>query len=238
MKKKIGILGGMGPEATVYMYDNIVKRTKVEKDQDHIHVIINSYPKVPPRTVAILNEGPSPTPYLVEGIKTLNAAGADFIIIPCVTAHHFLSEVKQEVDFDYISLLDEALAWTKRHYPKIKTVGIISSTGTLISRLFHDCFAEQGIELISPNHDEQDDVMDAIFGDKGIKAGFTQGKPKDMIVDVAIKLISKGAEAILAGCTEVPLVLLDEDIPSPLIEPMQIVAEASIVKAGYELKKA
>ncbi len=83
---------------------------------------------------------------------------------------------------------------------------------------------------------EQETVMEAIYGSQGIKAGHTTGKSKEMIVNAAKILIGRGAEAIIAGCTEVPLVLKPEDIPVPLIEPMEIVAKASILKAGYELK--
>lgn len=78
--------------------------------------------------------------------------------------------------------------------------------------------------------------MEAIFGKQGVKAGFTSGRPKEIILGVAEMLIQRGAEAVIAGCTEVPLVLKEEDIEVPLIEPLQILAEACIVKAGYELK--
>ena len=108
MTKTIGILGGMGPEATEYMFGLIIKNTKVLEDQDHIHVIINSNPKVPHRTEAVFNKGPSPTPRLIEGIKILKQAGADFIIDPCVTAHYFLPEVAKAVDFSLLSLLEES----------------------------------------------------------------------------------------------------------------------------------
>jgi aspartate racemase len=236
MKKTIGILGGMGPEATEYMFDLIIKNTKVEIDQNHIPVIIYSNPKVPPRTDAILGTGPSPTPYLVEGIKVLKQAGADFIIMPCVTAHFFMPEALEQVDVPFISLLDESVKWAQEHIPALKKVGMVSSTGTLISGLFHDTFKKAGLEVFGPEEGEQEKVMDAIFGEKGIKAGFTSGYPEETIVNIARILAGRGAEAIIAGCTEVPLVLKEEDIPVPLIEPMKIVALASIIEAGYEIK--
>lgn len=236
MKKAIGILGGMGPEATEYLFNMIIKNTKVEIDQDHIKVIIYSNPKVPPRTDAILGTGPSPTPYLVEGIKVLKQAGADFIIMPCVTAHYFMPDALKEVQIPFISLLDESLKWAQEHIPALKKVGLVSSTGTLISGLFHDTFKKAGIEIFGPTDKEQEQVMDAIFGEKGIKAGFTSGYAKETIVSIARILGGRGAEAIIAGCTEVPLVLKEEDIPVPFIEPMRIVALVSIEEAGYEIK--
>jgi len=236
MKKTIGILGGMGPEATVHMFELIIKNTKAEKDQDHIPVIIYSNPKIPPRTDAVFNKGPSPTQFLIEGAGLLEKAGADFIIMPCITAHYFFHEVAAHVSIPFLNLLEESLLWIKRNIPGIKTAGIISSTGTLESRLFHNTLGNEGIEVINPNKNEQQKVMKAIFGEKGIKAGYTSGVPKEIIIQIAHSLIQRGAEAIIAGCTEVPLVLTSKDISVPLIEPMSIIAEVSIKKAGYELK--
>jgi aspartate racemase len=236
MKKTIGILGGMGPEATAYFFELIIRKTKVEKDQDHIHVIIWSNPRIPARTDAILKQGPSPAPLLVEGVRRLRKAGADFVVMPCVTAHYYYDEVTAQENFPFLNILDEALQWTKKNLLHLKKAGIVSSTGTLESRLFHDAFRKGGIEVIGPEDEEQERVMDAIFGKKGIKAGYTEGEPKRIIVDTARMLIDRGAEAIIAGCTEVPLVLREGDIARPLIEPMSIMAEAAILKAGYELR--
>lgn len=236
MKKTIGILGGMGPEATAYMFELIIKHTKAEKDQDHIPVIIYSNPKIPHRTEAIIGKGPSPVPHLVESIKTLLQAGSDFIIIPCITAHHFIPELKAEINFPFISLLDESLIWAKEKIPEVKRAGLIASKGTIKSRLFHKTFSIAGIEIFGPDEQEQEQIMEAIFGKEGIKAGFRSDKAKETIVQTARKLIARGAEGIIAGCTEIPLVLEDKDISVPLIEPMRIVAEKSIVKAGYEVK--
>jgi len=125
----------------------------------------------------------------------------------------------------------------QRKMPELKKAGLISSTGTLRSGLFHDAFAKEEIEVFGPEDEEQQQVMEAIFGKKGVKAGFTSGRPREIIQGVAKALIQRGAEAVIAGCTEVPLVLKEEDIEVPLIEPLQILAEACVVKAGYELKR-
>jgi aspartate racemase len=236
MKKTIGIMGGMGPEATAHMYDLILKNTAAARDQDHIHVIINSFPQVPPRTDAILGKGASPTAFLIDGIEMLKQAGADLIVIPCVTAHFFIPEVRRELDFELVNLLDESANWAKANIPDLKRAGIIASTGTLESRLFHNAFLEAGIEIITPDSSQQSRVMEAVFGIGGIKAGQTSGPPREAIVSVALSLIARGAEAVIAGCTEIPLVLKPQDISVPFIEPMRIAAEVCIRKAGYQLK--
>jgi len=237
MKKTIGILGGMGPEAGVHMLELIIKNTKAEKDQDHIPVILYSNPKIPPRTDAILKKGSDPTPQLIEGFKLLKHAGADFIIMPCVTAHYFYNRIKEEIDFPFLNILDEILKWTNENFPELKKAGLISSTGTIKSGLFHKSFSRAGVDIITPTYREQNAIMKAIFGKQGIKAGYRSGLAKDIIINTATKLIGRGAEVIIAGCTEIPLVLNQENITVPLIDPMKIIAEKSIREAGYELKE-
>lgn len=236
MKKTIGILGGMGPEATAYMYSLIIKHTQVEKDQDHIRIFISSNPETPPRTEAILHQGPSPVPFLVEGIQQLKNAAVDFVIMPCVTAHYFLPQVFAQIDIPFLSLIDEAADWAKENIPGLKKVGLLSSTGTQVSGLFHNKFKEAGIDVMTPEEKDQQKVMSAIFGTGGIKAGFSSGSSKDDIIRAAEKLTAGGAEAIIAGCTELPLVLKASDISVPLIEPMDILARKSILEAGYKVR--
>jgi aspartate racemase len=226
----------MGPEATAHMYSLINKHTLVEKDQDHIRLFIVSNPEIPPRTDAILQQGPSPVPFLIEGIRRLKNAGVDFVILPCVTAHYFLPEVLAQIDVPFLSLIDESLNWAKENISGLKKAGLLSSTGTQVSRLFHDKFGPAGIEVTAPQGEDQKEVMDAIFGPSGIKTGFTSGRSKEYIIRAAEKLVAGGAEAIIAGCTELPLVLEAADISAPLIEPMDILARKSILEAGYKVR--
>ncbi|MCK4835869.1 MAG: aspartate/glutamate racemase family protein, partial [Candidatus Aminicenantes bacterium] len=93
IKKIIGILGGMGPEATVHLCDLIVKKTRAEKDKDHIPMIIMNNPEIPDRTAAIIGEGDSPLPDLIKTAQSLEKAGAHFLVMPCVTAHHFYPDM-------------------------------------------------------------------------------------------------------------------------------------------------
>jgi aspartate racemase len=236
MRKTIGILGGMGPEATVYFFNLIIKDTAAARDQDHIPIIIYNLPQVPERTSALLGKGPSPVPLLREGVRRLARAGADFIVIPCITAHAFLPDFKTAGRVPILSLLDEALSFSQKKIPKLKKAGLLASTGTLGSGLFHKAFTAAGVEIITPTDQEQAKVMEAVFGKRGIKAGFTKGRSRTLILNTARRLVRRGAQAIIAGCTEIPLVLRDEDIPVPLIEPMRIAARTAILKAGYKLK--
>jgi aspartate racemase len=230
--KTIGILGGMGPEATAYFFDLVVKNTRAAADQGHVPVVVYSRPSVPDRTAAILRGGPSPLPHLVRGVKALHRAGADFAVMPCVTAHYFHSAVAARSPIPVVHLLEETVAYVRKRHPRIRRIGLLASAGTVVSRIFHDSFEAAGIEVLVPPPREQKRVMEAIYGKKGIKAGFTTGPPRKAVLDVAAGLIHAGARGIVAGCTELPLVLGKDDLPVPLIEPMHIGARVCITKAG------
>ena len=116
-KKVIGILGGMGPEATLDCFGKIIKNTPAQRDQDHLRVVIDSNPAVPDRTAAIVEDGPSPVPMIVDGCHALEKAGADFIIIPCVSAHVFLAEIQQQVNLPILSIFDAVAETIIRDYP-------------------------------------------------------------------------------------------------------------------------
>jgi aspartate racemase len=236
MKKILGILGGMGPEATAYFYKAVIAHTGASVDQDHIRTLIWSDPAVPPRTDAILGTGPSPLPRLVAGVKRLEKGGAGLLVMPCITAHFWAGEIRKAARVPFVSLLDETLAFVRKRLPRIRRIGLVASSGTVASGLWAVTFAKAGIEIIAPRPAEQDRVMDAIIGCGGIKAGFTTGPPRRAIVAMARRLVSRGAEAIVAGCTEVPLVLRPGDLNVPLIEPMDIGARACVRAAGHAVK--
>jgi len=235
MKKKIGILGGMGPAATLYLFKQIIDFTEVKKDQDHITTIIYSNPATPDRTAAILGKGPSPLPHLIDGTAYLKKAGADFILIPCVTAHHFLPQMHESVDFVCISLLEETLKACVNHPGDLKRIGLIATDGTIETRLFQDLFESTGLQLVFPAAREQDMIMDAIYETDGIKNGDIEGGKKRLL-QVAQHLKQHQADAIIAGCSEIPLALIQGDMDIPLINPIQIVAKEAIGRAGYPIK--
>lgn len=234
--KTVGILGGMGPEATAYFYELIIGLTAARTDQEHVPVIVRADPRVPHRTKAILEGGPSPLPSLVAGARALIAAGADFAVMPCVTAHYFLPELRARVKIPFVNLLEESRKTLQKVHPKVRRVGLIATTGTVRSRIVGSSFSRAGIEVLVPAEEDQSKIMKAIYGPRGIKAGFTAGAPRQAVLAVARRLVRNGAQAIMAGCTEIPLVLRAEDLDVPFVEPMRTGAEACIVRAGGRLK--
>jgi len=224
-EKIIGILGGMGPEATADLYMRIIRATPVEKDQDHHRVIIDSNAKIPDRTPAILGTGPSPLPLMLETGLNLQRAGADFIIMPCNTAHYFHSQLQAGLDVPVLHMIRLSAEETKRSHPDVRKAGLLATDGTLASRLYHESYGEQGIEIVAPTEESQRDVMDAIY--RHIKRGDLETGGK-LLHRAAHTLMDAGAEAVICGCTEVSLVLHDGDLAVPVVDPLQVLAEKAV----------
>jgi aspartate racemase len=238
-EKIIGILGGMGPEATIDLFIKIVKGTEACKDQDHLRILIDNNPKVPDRTLAIQKKGPSPLPQLIRSAKILENAGADFIVIPCVTAHYYYESLKKKVKIPTLNLVEITVQYIKSRLKRISKVGLLATTGTIQTGLFQKASALTGMELILPDPGTQKRwVMEAIYGRGGIKAIGPSENSKHLILKTSQKLIHQGAQAIIAGCTEVPLVLKEGDLSVPVIDPISILAKAAIEKAQRKKRKS
>lgn len=231
-EKVIGILGGMGPEATLDCFAKIIKNSPAKKDQDHLRVIIDSNPKVPDRTAAIIGNGESPTPILVEGCHALERAGADFIIIPCVSAHFFLNDVQDQINLPIISIYDAVAETIVKDHPKIKTVGLLGTTGTINGGLFQKRLACDGIQTIVSGDTTQSKIMDAIYDIKNTQPARSREEITEDLIAAAESLISQKAEGIIAGCTEIPLALKQEHLPVPYFDALNILARTAILKAG------
>ena len=232
MKKQIGILGGMGPEATSELFSLIIKNTKAQNDQDHIPVLIVNNPKIPDRSLFILGKGPSPVNMLVEGALKLEQMGADIILIPCNTAHLFIKQIEEKVHVPVIDMIKETARYVLCKYPEIKRHGLLSTAGVYKTAIYENVFKDIALEIINPDTLYQQQNMTAIYGINGIKAGFKTVPGKILLQSVA-NLEKKGAGAIISGCTEISLVLKQSQISIPLINPLKILAEKSIQLAGY-----
>jgi aspartate racemase len=235
--KTIGILGGMGPEATVDCFDKIIKNTPAAKDQDHLRVVIDSNPKVPDRTAAIIGNGESPVPVIVSGCRALARAGADFIIIPCVSAHVFLSEIQPQIELPVLSIFDAVAESLTRDHPSINTVGLMGTTGTLSGGLFQRRLGKEKVNTLVCDDGMQSKVMKAIYDIKNAHAPRTRSEITTDLIAAAESLIARkpeGAQGIIAGCTEIPLALKQEHLAVPYFDAVTIMARAAIMMAGVK----
>jgi aspartate racemase len=231
-EKTVGILGGMGPAATLDCFAKIIKNTPAKKDQDHLRVIIDSNPKIPDRPAAIIGKGESPVPALVQECRCLQLAGADFIIIPCVTAHFFLEDIRQQVSLPILSILDVVTETIVREHAQITTVGLLAITATISSGLFQKRLAAANIQTIVPDETGQPTVMAAVADIKKTQPARSRAQITTDLIATAEDLISRGARGIVAGCTEIPLALKPEHLSVPYFDALTILARAAIFEAG------
>ncbi|RWZ58728.1 amino acid racemase [Halobacillus fulvus] len=231
--KIIGILGGMGPEATAECYMKILRATNASKDQEHYRVIIDSNAKIPDRTEAIAGRGPSPVPEMVSAAKNLEKLGVDVACMPCMTAHYFIEEVQKRVSYPLMNAFLETKKYIQDAYPDVKKIGVLATTGTIQSGLF-DKYLDN-VDIVYPTpFTQKEKVMNAIYGENGIKSGNTNGEPLQMLKDASDELIDNGAELIISGCTEIGLVLKTYHLPTPLLDPMEVVAHVVAKESVYQ----
>jgi aspartate racemase len=233
-EKVIGILGGMGPEATVGFFERIIAYTPAARDQDHLRVLIDSNPHVPDRTAAILHGGESPVPLMAAGVEALQRAGADFVVIPCVSAHFFLEDLRRLVGLPVLSMFDVTAEHIRRQHPRIKTVGLLGTTGTVAGGHFQARLAQDGIETVAPGSGDQSRVMAAIYDIKDSHARRSRSEIGDDLRSVGGRLAAAGAQGIVLGCTEIPLVLKAGHLDVPVFDTLTLLARAAIVAAGRE----
>jgi len=223
----IGILGGMGPEATRECFDSIIRHTPADLDQEHIPVLVYSNPQIPDRTESILGEGENPLPYLERSARKLEDAGANFLVVPCNTAHYFLGGIRKAVNIEVLNMIEETLSLLKSG----ARAGLLATKGTIKTGVYEE-YSGEGVEIVTPSSRKQAVVMDVIYGKNGIKAGYKNEKLKDELLGVIDSLREKGVNAIIAGCTEIRLVLKDSDLEGvDLLTPIDVIAEKAVRKA-------
>lgn len=231
-QKVVGVLGGMGPEATLAFYANVIAATPATRDQDHLQVIINSNPKIVDRTAAVLGEGPSPVPAMLESLEALARAGASFVVIPCVSAHAFIDELGRASPLPLISILDVVAEAIAAHPACVQRVALLATAGTIRAGAFERRLRASGVEVLRPGDAEQRVVSASI---QAVKAGATAAERRAIAGDlrrVTDGLVAASAQGIILGCTEIPLVFPSEGAAVPVFDSLKLFAQAAVAAAG------
>ena len=223
----LGILGGLGPAATVYFYDMLTSMTAASCDQDHLDIVISSRATTPDRTAYILGtSNENPAEQMVADAKKLVAFGADVIAIPCNTAHYFYEEVSTNVDIPVMNIIEETCRTVKigggTH------IGILATEGTVKSQAYHTVAQKMGIECIAPDRDGQS-VINSVIYDR-----IKQGKSVDIptFMSVADSLFSLGADTIVLGCTELSLLCRENNFDYRFVDSLRSLAISVLKKFG------
>lgn len=230
--KILGVIGGLGPIATAHFMELIINMTDAQVDQQHLPMIVYNMPYIPDRTAYILdNTQDDPLPEMLRIGELLHRQGAYCIAIPCVTAHYFFDRLEAGIPAPLINGVRETVRHLKEN--GIEKVGIMATSGTVCSGIFHQELELQGLEPIAPDEKAQEDVMHLIF--QNIKAG----KPVEMdrFYTAAASLRRQGAQAIILGCTELSLIKRDYPVGAGFIDAMEVLAQQSVLACGKPLKQ-
>jgi aspartate racemase len=227
MKPVLGVLGGMGPLATVDFLRKLIEETPASRDEEHIPVIAWSVPQIPDRPSAITGTGESPLPAMLAGIRTLKAAGAIAIAIPCNTAHYWYDDMVREGGVPIVHIADAALEELAARRSSGKTVGLIATKGTLAAGFFQSRLEALGIApLVNAETDIDQYVLPAIVHVKR-----NELEAAAALLKVAItKLIEGGASGVILACTETPVVVdrLPAELGSHCVDATRALAKACV----------
>lgn len=223
-----GVLGGMGPDATVDFMSRVVALTPADKDQDHVPMLVDHNPQVPDRQAAMRSDAAPVSAALIAMAQRLQAAGADFLVMPCNTAHAFLDGVGDAVDIPLIHIVEETVRAIEDAAPGANKIGLLATDACLYSDIYQQALARSGRAAVTPDTASQAELMRLIGR---IKSGDRSVAVADAMARLAGQLVQRGAQLIVAGCTEIPLVLRDGSCAVPMLSSTEVLARRTVALA-------
>lgn len=228
----VGVIGGVGPQATAYFLDMVVRLTAAERDQDHLDMVVLNHASIPDRTAFILGaSAEDPGPVMAEDARRLAAFGVDFLVLPCNTAHHFTREIEAAVDVPLVNIVAETVAEVSRRVADLTAVGLLATSGTVRAGVYQRAIEAAGARTVLPDEQGQASLMRIIYDQ--VKAG----RPVDVEEFRALVagLRAQGAQAVVLGCTELSVVAADFDLlaqDAGLVDSLDVLARRTIERAG------
>ena len=227
--KTIGVLGGMGPEASSVFYQMIIdishEKYKAVQDTDYPPMIIFSLALKGFDERGIVNEK-QVLSQLIEASKRLERSGSDFIVITCNTVHHFIEDLRKNVKIPILSIIEEVAKEINKD--KIKTVGLLASESAIELDVYGRILKKNGINFIIPNNKEQKIVTQAILN---VMTGKDLEKDKKELIEIINKMGLNGAKGVILGCTELPLIISEKSNKMKAYDTLKILAERSLILA-------
>jgi aspartate racemase len=224
--KKLGLVGGIGPESTLEYYDGIIARYRAKTaSPNYPLIVIDSLNLHEMYTLADKKEWIQFTERLVASVRTLKAGGAEFAAISANTAHIVFDQVQQQSPLQLVSIVEETCRQAKaRGYERV----IVFGTGfTMSSGMYTNAFAKQGIDAFVPSPEEQQAIHGVIL--PNLQEGIVLTEEKHLLLQIARRMISDmKADALVLGCTELPLIIKGGDLEVPLLDTTQIHIEAIV----------
>ncbi len=230
VRKTIGIIGGMGPEATVDFMSKVLDATPAKTDQEHIRMLVDCNPQVPCRVKAILENGPSSGVVMAKMAKNLEAWGADLLVIPCNTAHYYLDDVQAAVALPVIDMIGETARVLFEN--GVRRAVLLATSALVKTGLYAQKMAAKGIDILLPDSSLQAKVMDIIFAVKAKE----HDKARAGLQEVLSFFENQGVDSAILACTELPLAAkgLSTGMKLKLYDPGEILAQEAVKRALAE----
>ena len=224
-EKVVGVIGGMGPQATVDFMRRLVEAVPAVEDSDHLHVIADNNAKVPSRIRALVEGGgEDPAPVLIEMARKLERAGAQLLVIPCNTAHYYVPAITSAVTVPVLDMITASIERLNLMSPRPRKIGILASKAVRLVGFLERRLQSAGFESIFPAVDDEGELMEAI---RSVKSGSIGPAEAEILGAVANRLEESGAEALLVACTELSL-LPAPRTSLPLLDTLDVLVEATV----------
>jgi aspartate racemase len=222
----VGIIGGMGPEATVELMRRVTARTRAEDDADHVHLLVESNPKIPSRIAHLIEgTGDDPLPEIVRVARNLERAGADALAMPCNTAHHYADQIQAAVSIPLLHMVELTVARIAAAN-RAAHVGLLASTAVLRAGVYAHELAARGLAGVLPRR--QDELMALI---RGVKRGETGAAAAERLAEIGAELAEQ-CEIALIACSELSLITAQLAGKTRVLDSLDVLADAVVEFAG------
>ncbi|OFX87037.1 MAG: hypothetical protein A2X00_10655 [Bacteroidetes bacterium GWE2_32_14] len=223
-KKTLGIIGGMGTPATSFFFNNIAKEFPFKDDMDYLEIFIHNNSKIPDRTDAIINKKESPLNEILRSALIFDSLQIDYFVMVCVTSHYYANLIQEKMKHSkLINILCTTSEYIEMNYKLVKKIGILASTGAIKAGLWQNELSKFSIESVTLSEiDQEKYIMDTIYGDNGLKEGNLGENNKKKIQKAINILIEQGSQAILIGCSEIPMIVTEKDFDVVFIDSFKI----------------
>jgi aspartate racemase len=235
MDRPAGILGGLGPMATVFFMGRVVDLTESDTDQGHVDMIVWNQASTPDRTAYLVGASEAdPLPAMLSAAAALERSGAAFIAMPCNTAHQFYDALADSVGVPFLNIVQESVAWARERVPGLATLGVMATDGTVLTGTYEQECRRVGVACVVPAPAVQAEVMDMIYA--GVKAGRRVDPTR--FHAVLAHLRDRGCEAIVLGCTELSVLARDLGVTDgDVIDSVDALARATIRASGKRIRE-
>jgi len=224
----VGVIGGMGPDATVDFMAKVIEKTPASSDQDHVRMLVEHNPHVPSRQLAMRGEGDDPGPVIAQMAARLEASGADCIVMPCNAAHAWQDDIVAATSIPFISIIEESVSRSLQCTSDDGAIGLLTTPGCFAAGLYQKALTDAKRVAVLQSPEELAETMS--FIDR-IKAGDRLKTVVSGLCKLTDLLVSRGAETVIAACTELPLVLDQSMLTVPLVASTDALAEKTVALA-------